>query len=272
MPGPYSTLDNGGVLLAHDDIGTGSAVVLLHAGVLDRTMWADHLEPIAAAGYRVLAVDMPGFGGSPPAPVQTPWLDVLETIDALGIDRAALVGNSFGGAVALRIAALAPARVAALALISTPAVEFEPSERLEAAWEAEEEAVERGDIEGATAAAIAAWTLPDAPASLRDRLAAVQRHRFAVQLAGPKVEPGPDLLEDDPALVGRIEIPALVAAGEHDMPDFLTAADGYAQALPRAEHVVIAGAGHLAPLEQPDRFRAIVLSFLDASISRSVRI
>ena len=63
-------------------------------------------------------------------------------MDALAIDRAALVGNSFGGAVALRAAAVAPDRVTALALISAPAPGVEPSDELEAAWAAEEEALE----------------------------------------------------------------------------------------------------------------------------------
>jgi 3-oxoadipate enol-lactonase len=49
------------VLLPHDDVGTGLAVVLLHAGIADRTMWAEHLRPVAAAGYRVVAMDVPGF-------------------------------------------------------------------------------------------------------------------------------------------------------------------------------------------------------------------
>jgi pimeloyl-ACP methyl ester carboxylesterase len=57
------------------------AVLLLHAGVADRTMWDDHLEPFAAAGYRVVAPDL--------VTGDAPWADVVETLDALGIDRAA---------------------------------------------------------------------------------------------------------------------------------------------------------------------------------------
>jgi 3-oxoadipate enol-lactonase len=101
-------------MLPHDEAGSGPVLLLLHAGIADRTMWAEHLEPLAAAGYRAIAVDLPGFGEAPVAPgEQAPWADVLETMDALAIDRAALVGNSFGGAVALRIAAVAPLRVSA---------------------------------------------------------------------------------------------------------------------------------------------------------------
>src|SRR5579862_5325650 len=52
--------------LPHDLIGAGPAVVLVHAGVADRAMWSDHLQPLAREGYRVLALDMPGFGDAPP--------------------------------------------------------------------------------------------------------------------------------------------------------------------------------------------------------------
>jgi pimeloyl-ACP methyl ester carboxylesterase len=50
------------VTLPHDEAGSGPAVVLLHAGVADRTMWSEHLEHLADAGYRAVAMDLPGFG------------------------------------------------------------------------------------------------------------------------------------------------------------------------------------------------------------------
>ena len=125
-------------------------------------MWSEQLEPLAAAGYRAIALDLPGFGEAPPpAEEDAPWSDVLETMEALGIDRAALVGNSFGGVVALRVAAVAPDRVTALALISAPPPDLEePSPELAAAWAAENSALERGDIEAAVRAVVEAWTLP----------------------------------------------------------------------------------------------------------------
>ena len=73
-------------------------------------------------------------------------------MDELGIERAVLVGNSFGGDVALRVAAVAPARVRALVLVSSSAPDVEPSAELVAAWEAEELALESGDVDGAVSA------------------------------------------------------------------------------------------------------------------------
>jgi pimeloyl-ACP methyl ester carboxylesterase len=221
--------------------------VLLHAGVADRTMWAEHLRPVAAAGHRVVAMDLPGFGEAPVTSPLAQWTDVLETMDALGIDRAALVGNSFGGMVATRVAAVAPERVTRLMLVSSVRDVEAPSERLRAAWDAENAALEREDIEAAVAAVVEAWTLPDAPRQLRERVAAMQRRALEVQMAAGDVPEADDPLDT----LAMPDIPTLVTAGEHDMSDFHA---------PGAK--LISGAGHLAPLEQPEAFRALLLDFL----------
>ena len=150
--------------LPHDEDGQGPALILVHAGIADRRMWSDHIEPLAAAGLRVVALDLPGFGEAPVAEGEdAPWKDVLATLDALGIERATLVGNSFGGAVALRVAAVAPERVEAIALISAPVPGVEPSEQLQAAWSAEEDALEGEDLDGAVEAVLEHWLPADAP-------------------------------------------------------------------------------------------------------------
>ncbi len=252
-------------MLPHDEAGAGPVVVLLHAGVADRRMWAGTLELLAAAGFRAIAVDLPGFGDAPAvAGEPAPWTAVLETLDALGVERAVVVGNSFGGAVALRVAVVAPARVTGLVLVSCPPVDLDPSPRLAAAWEAEETALEADDIEAAVAAVVHAWTLPDAPAALRAQVAEMQRRAFVLQAGVPDDAPEPpDPIVDDPTTVERIDVPALVAVGRYDMPDFLGAADELAHALPRSgPAVVIEDAGHLAPLETPEAFTGLLLGFL----------
>jgi 3-oxoadipate enol-lactonase len=251
-------------MLALDQAGAGDVVVLLHAGIADRTMWREHLGWLAEAGYHAIAVDLPGFGDTPIGPgPQAAWEDVLRTLSELDVSRAALVGDSFGAAIALRVAVVAPAAVSALALISPPPLDHEPSPVLSRAWEAEEAALERGDIDGAVEAVVDAWTLPDAPAPLRERVATMQRRAFELQLAaGDAVQEATDPLERTPELVAGLQIPALAAAGEHDMPDFKRGAEELADALPRGSFTIIEGAGHLAPLETPVAFRELLLTFL----------
>jgi pimeloyl-ACP methyl ester carboxylesterase len=238
-------------------------MVLLHAGVADRTMWSEHLEPFAEAGHRVVAIDLPGYGQAPVvAGEQAAWLDVLQTMAELSIERAALVGNSFGGAVAMRASWVAPERVSALVLVSVLPPLPEPSPRLNAAWEAEEAALESGGVDAAVRAIVEAWTLPDASPALRERLTEMNRVALARQTQGTETTEAPDPLEQAPGAIARIDIPALVAAGEHDMVDFRDGAEAMARAMPQARHLVIAGAGHLAPLETPQAFRELVLDFL----------
>lgn len=245
-----------------DHAGDGPAVMLVHAGIADRRMWRPYLPWLAGEGWHAIAPDLPGFGEhavSPDAPA--PWDFLGEVLDELGVERAVVVGNSFGGAVALRLAVSAPARVRALAMISSPAPGMTPSPQLEAAWTAEMEAMDRGDIDGAVDAVLSAWLAPDAPAELRELVAAMQRRAFELDPEGMLPRPS-DPVEEHPERVGEVAVPVLVAAGETDMPDFLWSARTLADTVPGASHHIIAGAGHLAPLETPEAFRALLTGFL----------
>jgi 3-oxoadipate enol-lactonase len=249
-------------MLPYDEAGSGPPIVLIHSGVTDRRMWSDHLEPLAAAGYRVVAIDLPGFGDAElPPGEQAPWQDVLGALDELGIERAALVGNSMGGAVALRVALVAPERVSALVLVSAPPPGLEPSPELKAVWQAEEDALERGDVDAAVTAVVDGWTLTDAPQALRDQVATMQRRIFELGLEAEFAE-APDPLDEDPARIAEIQAPTLVAVGARDKSDFLDGAKAMAEQMPNAELEVIEQAGHLAPLETPKAFQNLLLAFL----------
>src|SRR5579871_1616140 len=185
------------MILPFDAVGEGPPLVLLHAGVADRTMWREHLAPLADSGRRAIALDLPGFGeaGLEQGP-QSPWEDVLQTLRILTSEPVALAGNSYGGAIALRVAAVAPSAVGALALISAPApgAEDEPSDELAAIWEAEETALEAGEVERAVEVIVDGWTLPGASEELRERIATMQRRAFLLQQAVPDADVGSDPL------------------------------------------------------------------------------
>ena len=198
-------------------------------------MWSEHVAPVADAGYRVLAFDLPGFGQAPPGPEQAPWTDVIETMDALRIEHAVLIGNSFGGSVALSVAVLAAERVRALMLVSALPPDLEPSAQLSAAWQAENAALDRGDIEAAVQAVVDAWTLPNASPRVRERVASMQRRAFELQSSAEldgAVEVA-DPVEQNRAALGRLSIPVLVAAGELDMPDCRSGARNWPPSCPQ---------------------------------------
>src|SRR6202011_1188956 len=89
----------------HDSGGAGAPVVLLHGFPLDRTVWDEQLPALTAAGARVIRVDLRGCGESEPSdgPALMEALagDVAGVLDALHVERAALVGHSIGGYVVL---------------------------------------------------------------------------------------------------------------------------------------------------------------------------
>jgi 3-oxoadipate enol-lactonase len=137
--------------LSHDVGGDGPPVLLLHAGVADRRMWAEVAGGLNASGYRVIAPDLAGFGETqlPSGPFSHTDL-VHELQVELGAVPAVVVGNSFGSLVALDLAMHHPDAVSSLVLISTPSETREPSEALRAFWQEEERLLEAGDVEGAT--------------------------------------------------------------------------------------------------------------------------
>lgn len=237
-------------------------VVLLHAGIADRRMWSEQSAALERAGYRALAPDLPGFGDEPlSADSPAAWDFVLGFMDRVGSDRAAVVGCSFGGAVALRVAVLAPDRVRALVLISAPAPGFAPSAQLIDAWSAEEAAIDDGDLDRAVESVLDTWLLPDAPTALRELVAAMQMRAYELQTAVEEHEHN-DPLKRQPELLESIATPTLVAVGDHDLTDFQTSAQTLTASIPGACHRVIEGAGHLAPLETPASFQTLLGGFL----------
>jgi pimeloyl-ACP methyl ester carboxylesterase len=109
-------------------MGQGPDVVCLHGLGATKASFFDTAAALTRDGYRVHAVDLPGFGGSSrpiAAPYSARWFaeTVVEVMDALEVGRAHLVGNSMGGRVAIEVGLRAPERVAGLALLS-PAVAF----------------------------------------------------------------------------------------------------------------------------------------------------
>ena len=107
--------------------GDGDPLVLVHAGVADARMW-EPIVPALAATRRVVRFDMRGFGQSRSwRGAFSPAADLAALLDAVAIPRAHVVGASFGGLVALELAATAPDRVASLVLLAAALPDIEES-------------------------------------------------------------------------------------------------------------------------------------------------
>ena len=246
-----------------DQAGEGPAVMLVHAGIADRRMWRAYLPWLAEAGWLAIAPDLPGFGAhAPAADPPAPWDFLRDVLDELGVDRAVIVGNSFGrrGGPAPRRAP-APERVRGLAMISSPAPGMEPSPQLEQAWTAESDAMERGDIDGAVDAVVAAWLAPDAPAELRELVAAMQRRAFELDPEGTMPQAA-DPSRSIPSGWARSPCRHSSRPASQTCPTSRGARGRWPMPSPALPTTPSPVPGHLAPLEAPDAFRALLTGFL----------
>ncbi|MFJ3159949.1 alpha/beta fold hydrolase [Streptomyces kanasensis] len=251
--------------LSHDvsGQGPGPVVLLLHSSVCDRRMWDPQVPVLTDAGYRVVRCDFRGFGDSPVA--DGPYgdaADVEALLDHLGVERAALVGASYGGKVALEVAAHRRDAVSALVLLCSALPGHEPGAELLAFDEREEALFEAGDLAGAVELNVATWLGPEADEDVRGRVRAMQRHAFEVQSAAAE-EFSPDRREVDLSLV---DAPCLAVSGAHDLADFRQIARSVAERVPGARHVELPWAGHLPGLERPAEIGTLLTDFLRAAV------
>ncbi|OJF13246.1 alpha/beta fold hydrolase [Couchioplanes caeruleus] len=245
--------------ISHDVSGTGSTVLFVHSTVVDRRMWDPQVPALTAAGYRVVRCDLRGYGDSPvPDRPYDNAGDVLDLLDLVGADSAALVGASGGGRVCLELAARRPDRVHALALLCTAVADHEPSAELRAFGDREDELLEAGDVAGATELNVATWLGPHADDATRDRVRLMQRHAFEVQLAATEEFPA----VRTPVDLSAITAPSLIVSGDHDVIDFREIATRLAAGLPGSRHVELDWAGHLPSLERPEVVNELLLDFL----------
>ncbi|TDC78398.1 alpha/beta fold hydrolase [Micromonospora sp. KC606] len=261
-------IDINGASLAYDDLGSGSTVVLLHAGIADRRMWRGQL-PALAERHRVVALDLRGYGDSalPPEPFAH-HDDVVGLLDALGVERAALVGCSFGGAVAVDTALAHPERVSALALLGTAVSGNEWSEETEDLWERLVGEVDPEDLTASAAGEVRFWVVGPsrAPGDVDPELVAFAEEMDHRALASELALSAVEIEELDPPAIdrlGELRLPVLVTAGADDVRDIARLADRIAAEVPGAVRLPdVPDAAHLLPLERPEAVNAALLNFL----------
>jgi pimeloyl-ACP methyl ester carboxylesterase len=190
-------------------------------------------------------------------------------MDAGDFERAALIGNSMGGRVAVDFALTHPVRVSALVLASPALSGFEGTPEEEAAWKAAfvdverriEEAVTVGDLEGAQELRLRSLWAPlgtEDPAGSRIRLIA-----FA-NLQELTMDESGETGIDPPAAgrLGEIEVPTLVLPADHDPPWHGRICMEIAEGIRGARVVRIPETDHVIPLRRPEEFNRVVLGFL----------
>lgn len=249
-------------------LGDGlSTVLLLHAGIADSGMWRPQIKVLQAAGYRVLAPDLRGFGERvlEPAP-----FSYVRDAEALLDGPTTVVGNSLGGRVALELALYRPELVERLVVIAPGLPGWEWSPETRAGWTDEETAYDAGDLDGAAEASVRMWV--DGPQrapeevdpAIRSAAAAVVLRSYAMQADGWEAGAREEDVLDPPVNLRLHEIrcPTLVIVGDNDVADMRSIAAHVADSVDGARLVEVAGAAHLPSLERPDEVNALLLAFL----------
>lgn len=238
------------------------AVLLLHGIGGGKSIWADTLPALAAAGFRAAALDFPGYGESPGRPTLAAMVEAVGSLVAhLAAARTVLVGHSMGGMVAQELVARHPGCVQGLVLACTSAAFGRPDGDWQARFVAERLApLDAGlGMAGMAQRLVPAMVAPGASdAALQASIAVMARvpeasYRVALQaIAG----------FDRRAALAAIAVPTLCLAGAHDRTAPPEVMQRMAQRIPGADYRCLADAGHIANVEQPAAFQAELLSFL----------
>jgi pimeloyl-ACP methyl ester carboxylesterase len=258
------------------ELGSGPPLVFVHGLSGSWPNWLEQL-PMFAAGHRVITLDLPGFGHSP-MPAErisiSGYARLLDRLlDTLGIDAAAVVGNSMGGFIGAELAIAYPQRVERLVLISAAGIStFDNRGAIRAVPVLRR--VER------IVAAYTAWmasksdTVARRP-RLRDAtLNVVTRHpsRLPAALAAEQLrgsgKPGfmqaleANLNYDFRDRLPEIACPTLIVWGEKDRLITVRDASVFAEEIPDSRVVVYKDTGHMAMIERPMAFNALLEEFL----------
>ncbi len=257
----------GGILTNYHDVGSGAPVVLLHGSGPGVSAWANWRLAISelAKNFRVLAPDLLGFGYTEqPAGVQynmDTWVaHALGFLDALKLDKVGLVGNSFGGGLALNLATRHPDRITRMVLMGSAGVRFELTPGLDVAW-------------GYTPSVENMRKLLDLFAFNRelasDELAELRYRasiRPGIQEAYATMFPAPrqrwiEAMCADEGKVRALPHEALVIHGREDRIIPLTSSYRLFDMIPRSQLHVFGRCGHWTQIEHAARFNRLVSGF-----------
>jgi pimeloyl-ACP methyl ester carboxylesterase len=257
------------------ELGSGSPIVFIHGLSGSWQNWLEQV-PVFAREHRVIAFDLPGFGASemPDEKISISGYGrfVNALLDELGVGAAAMVGNSMGGFIGIELAIRFPERVERLVLVSAAGLSIE--------YLRNERALALLGVAENRLAAYTGWM-----ASRSDALArrpGARRLIFGIVAHRPERLPGPlvaeqvrgsgkpgflpalDALTDYPIRdrLGEIACPTLIVWGAEDKLVPARDADEFARLIPNARKVVWPETGHVAMLERPAAFNALLEAFL----------
>lgn len=236
-------VENDGARIWYASYGSGPPVILLHGGLGHSGNWGYQVPALAHSGYRTVLIDSRGHGRSTrdsrPFSYERMASDVLAVMDALRLEKAALVGWSDGACIALILGRTAPARVAGVFFFGcnmdpsgAREVEFTPILRRCLARHAQDYAL------------LSATT---------DQFEAFS------EAVGLMMQTQPNDSADD---LAQVRVPVAIVQSEHDEFIKREHAEYLAKSIPDASLTILPDVSHFAPLQRPEQFNGVLLAFL----------
>lgn len=229
------------IQLAYDRRGEGTPLVLLHGYPLDHHLW-DEVVPLLQNTFDVIVPDLRGFGestlGDSSPNMEDYASDIAGLLDTLNIQRAAIVGHSMGGYVALAFARLYPDRVSGLGLVSSQVL-ADPPDRKEGRYKSAADVSENG---------IGSVVESMAPKFTADpRLQAFARESMELQQPAAYIAALKAMAErlDSTSLLSSFQFPVVVVHGDADALIPIDRAREVKAALPQTHLIEIHRAGHM---------------------------
>lgn len=261
------TVTAAGIATNYHDVGTGDPVLLIHGsgpGVSAFANWRLTM-PSLTQHYRVLAPDMVGFGFTDrPANYRYTmdnWVEhIVGFMDALKIDRARVVGNSFGGALALALAIRNPDRVQRLVLMGSVGVRFQITPELDAIWGYTPSFENMRKLVGMFA--YDRRLVNDEPAMLRYK-ASIQpgfQESFSAMFPAPR-QRWVNAMASPEEAIRSLKVETLIVHGRDDRVIPLSNAYKFLELLPHAQMHVFGQCGHWTQIEHAARFNRLVVDF-----------
>jgi pimeloyl-ACP methyl ester carboxylesterase len=255
-----SVVDVNGARLWYDEAGSGPAVLLLHGGLGDSGLW-EPVVPFLAERFRAIRSDLRFYGRSTGPNVPWSWQDdSIGVLDALGVERAALVGLSLGGRLALDIALAHPDRLWAVAGVA-PGLGGHSSDAYSDEQEARYEAAEAAhDLEAAMEIDFEVW----APLGADDRIRQLWRATPEANALPPDLEPLPETGAPAKERLGELSVPTLIVTASHDPAGMREIGPLVEREAPNARHLEL-DSDHYVTLREPELLSGVLLEFLTAA-------
>lgn len=265
------SIDAGGIPTNYHDQGAGPAVLLLHGSGPGVSAWANWrlVLPALAARFRTIAPDVLGFGYTQrPAgsdyTLESWTRHVTDFMDALELRSAHVVGNSFGGALALALAVRAPERVERLVLMGSVGLDFELTEGLDRTWGYTPSLENMREL--LNLFAYNRKLVSDALARLRYE-ASIRpgvQEAYASMFPPPR-QSGIRRLSTSETLVRRIDKQTLIIHGREDRVIPPGVSERLFRLIPKSQLHMFGHCGHWTQIEHSARFNALVGAFLAES-------